>query len=469
MRNRLLTAAFYLLGPLLLPPLISHGVEKGTDGEEVKMQYVPLDWVTLKDLITPADEFSALTDYIPLPNPRNAQGFPCTAERNVVKLDMDGDGVTETELKERNNLVQYTLTYQNGVKSSYQLRVWRADIEATPDGGVAQWRWCYQRAGFMRGQIQNETVILIDDNNNGRYNDYGADAISVGAGNKCAGWLAPLIMLKDKIYELKVDETGLKVWAKEYQGPTGTINLLKGLNFPNYSPAVVRLQCGATLSFITIFPGKKPSIVPVGNYAFVMALFDKRLRARKDALVSTIKVEANKETVLKWGKPFKLEPNPYYDKGGDLVIFTGPGQFQPPTLTFKRLDCPFIKMDDLPLVIGAHEEEYFCLPEPKDVKDSKGNCFPDAAVGGFDMAIIAKKPAPGAKAPQGKVLNRFGNSHVDKWIPINLSGLIEGRQPYWISYGCPLYEYRGLVTVKVSAKSSMFGDLAFEEDVEVGE
>jgi hypothetical protein len=50
-----------------------------------------------------------------------------------------------------------------------------------------------------------------------------------------------------------------------------------------------------------------------------------------------------------------------------------------------------------------------------------------------------------------------------------MSGLVVKSPPWWEKYQCPMYNFRGTVVLKMSAKSSIFGELKFEGEVEVEE
>jgi hypothetical protein len=449
----LLICGCFILNPVL-------GGDKDAEPKEIAFQYVA-DWTVLKNIISPCLEPPEIQDgYIAIPNPHNSKGFRGVAEGTVLKIDSDGDGKLDKDIKKQEEFVTFDIAYGEKLKAKYQMRFWQNGVNYMGEQKIP--RWCYQRGCCMKGQAEGETIFLIDDNNNGLYNDYGEDAIAIGQNPKGAGKLSRFINIKDGIYEITVESTGAKAQLKKSAEPTGKINIEKGLSFPKNTPVSVTLKSGD--KYINIFPGRKENFLPTGEYEFEQAIFDQRLRVRTGSFPK-ITIEAGKETVLKWGGPFKLDLKPSLEASGQLTTFIPPAQYKPPQLITKVVECPFIKMALPTAVIGAQGEEYFGSPE---FKDSKGFCLPDSNIGSFDVAIIAKEPAAGCKTEKGKILNKIGNTFVDTWRKVDMSGLVDKKPSYWDGYyQCPLYDYKGKVSIKVSAKSPLFGDLVFEEEMNI--
>lgn len=416
------------------------------------------DWNAIKEAVTADPKIVDIADsFIPLPNPKDEfnKGFACKASGKVVSLDVDGDGVMERDIKDKENLIAYKLDYGDGQALPYQMRVWQRGTRKTDSGEVVI-IWSFQRACFMRGKTPVETFTLIDDNNNGCYNDFGADAIIIGSG-KQAELLSSVVMVKGKLYELKPERNGAKIALKEYTGPTGKVETLKGLNFPGQKPEQVIITSENNIYF-NVPIQKSLVMVPVGEYWIFSASLGKRAKAKNSRQTAVQVVESkDKPTLLKWGGPFKLSVEPQAVMGGNLVKFIPPADDTPPRLDEgKPLDCPFIRMN-LPKIVGVMGEEYAATP------DADGNIpeLPDPAIKEFKVDITPKKGG-GAKP-----LNKIGNSLVDNWVQIDPSGLMQKATPYWEIYQCPMYNFRGLVVVKVYTKSPVFGDLAFEKEVEV--
>ena len=423
---------------------------------EYKLTY-STDWNFLKKTKTTDPRYYTVRDnYIWLFNEQDKSGFQCVQGDDFIKVDVDGDGQTDKNLRRRDNFVDYKLSYGMN-KNPYRLRIWRREF-----GPKRTVFWLYQRACFMKGRVAGQNFILIDDNNNGRYNDFGADAVLIGK-NKEAGLLSSLIEIKGKYYELKINDVfGNTVQVREYQGPSGKIDVKSKLKLKKLKPSFVTLADKKNDIYLTVSTRKKTSKVPVGNYELYLAVLTDRIRVRHGTL-PIIKVEADQVTTLEWGGPFKLDCEPKVTRGGTIMDFVPPTDSPPTAPEFPRqeLNCPFIKIE-LPDVVGQYGEEYFGDPQ---FKDPAGFCFPDAGVTYFSVEITAEESRRGKK--KKKYFNRIGRYFVDNWRQLDPSGVVEKSIPWWQIYECPLYDYRGPVHIKVWIQSPVFGKIEFEQDLMV--
>ena len=401
-------------------------------------------------------KFYSIENYIWLANLKDKNGFQCITGNDFIKVDTDGDGQIDKTLQSKENLIDYKLDYGT-VQQSYRAKIWQ--VKTMPGQKIF---WYYRRAGFMKGTVEGEPVILIDDNSNGRYNDFGQDALLIGRGKE-AGLLSFLVFIKGKYYEFRAEQSGTSFWLREYQGALGKIDVKSKLNFKKVKPPNFIILANKD-TYLPISTKEKTAVAPVGEYKLYLAVLTDRIRVRHGNL-PLIKIEADQVTVLGWGEPFKLVCEPRLVKGGEVMGFIEPKSNPPtaPEFPNQKLDCPFIKMN-LPKVYGQNGEEYFGDPE---MKDQAGYCFPDIAVTYFNVEISAKETV--GKIKKGKLINKIGKHFVDNWQQLNPSGIVEKRIPWWTIYQCPMNDYRGPVTVKVWIKSGLFGDLIFEQDLMVKE
>ncbi|MFH1230451.1 MAG: hypothetical protein V1709_03025 [Planctomycetota bacterium] len=434
------------------------------------------DWSFLSDVTTPLPIITQIKEnYVTLPNSQNPKGYHCTSEKDKVRLDMDGDYLFDTELKDKENFITYKIKYPNGLPLDYRMRIFsKTSIQSSQTVTRTYPTWYYQRACYMTVKTPLENFTVIDDNNNGYFNDYGKDAIIIGTAGKQAVPLSSIIMVKGKYYNLQVESvleipkdaknipnyTGMVLILTPYNGDTGKIDIMSNFKAPKDSPqtAIIRRDNDAFLQLTN----KGSVVVPTGNYYLVSAVLNKRVHVRGgDKTLG--KVEKDKTLLPKWGSPFKLNLNPYCEKGGDIpIIIQVPDSLSNTTLatyTPKHMDCPFIKMQ-FPTVTGLLGEEYYATDE---FKDDKGLAFPDGGVVFFKVEIRPKDAPPNQKTINATV----GNAYVQKWIPMDLSSQAKQVAPFWEYYRCPIEKYRGKVIVKVSAQSRMFGDLLFEQEVDV--
>ncbi|MDI6732805.1 MAG: hypothetical protein QME51_07095 [Planctomycetota bacterium] len=456
-------------GKILLEPLL-HAQKKDILTEPVDVDLVYSDdWTFLSGVTTPLPVITEINNnYVTLPNPDNPKGFRCTVEQNKARLDMDGDGEYDNDIK-KESFVVWKITYPNELQMNYKMRIFIKG--KSPQGKQV---WAYQRACFITAKTPLGNFTLIDDNNNGYYNDYGKDAIIVDS-TKQAIPLSSIIPVKGKFYKLEVqmnpeisiadkkkpNYTGMSLRLEPYTEDTGKIDLVKNLKPPKDPAQIIVIRKGEDVFFQ--ISGKGESIIPVGDYYLVSAIFSKRVRARSpsqsDKPLTT--VEKDKTTAPVWGGPFKLRTNAYCSKGGEVIYVVPPGHLTAPQYRPKYMECPFIKMD-FPTVVGSLGEEYY---SPDEFKDERGYAFPDAGVGMFNVDIIPKD-APAGQKPLNKTVD---SAHCQKWLPIDLSGIVEKVRPFWETYRCPIEKYRGMVVVKVWTSSSVFGELSFEQEVDVQE
>lgn len=460
-----------LSGIIATISFLTYGADDKSKAKEKQWAEYPMtysdDWKILKDIVTANPQIVDISNnYVPLPNPKDKdkKGYRCGAGGKTASLDTDGDGKLDKELKDKENFIDYRVDYDNnGPALPYRLRVWQRAIRKV---GKDEWpTWAFQRACCMQGKTPIETFTLIDDNNNGYYDDYGEDAVVIGS-SKQAEALSSVIAVKGKLYEFKVDMTGAKISLKEYTGPVGKIDVFKGFNMPNQKPERVVIA-GDNDTYFNVPLQSKMFILPAGEYRLWLASINKRIKVRAGPDATFVKVEESdpkqdkdKLVVLKWGAPFKLLPEPKSERGGTLVKIIPPAQLVAPKRESTPLEFPFIKMD-LPKIIGAAGEEYYAPPEFKGEYDV--GALPDPSIIEFKVEISDKEHK------DAKPLNKIGNPLVDNWIQVDMSGLVVKSPPWWEKYQCPMYNFRGTVVLKMSAKSSIFGELKFEGEVEVEE
>src|SRR5262249_1402225 len=124
----------------------------------------------------------------------------------------------------------------------------------------------YAASGAMVGAIEGVPIQLVDQNNDGVYNEVGVDAIVVGPG-RAASFLSKVVNLKGKLFELEVDATGTQVKTRPCTGKSGTLNLRRGVRLQGDLHAAVVSDSTRTLSF-EVAAAAEGLRVPVGAYTF---------------------------------------------------------------------------------------------------------------------------------------------------------------------------------------------------------
>lgn len=459
--------------PFLLPTVSSETAEPPkSETIEAALNFSD-DWTFLSSITTPLPTIGRVdTGFISLPNDKNPQGYRCSAQQKTVQLDVDGNGSYDNELEKKDNFVTYKIKYQNGVQLNYRMRVFikGASKSIYTDGSTSQPVWAYQRACFLTAKTPLDALVIIDDNNNGYFGDYGQDAIIIGAANKQAIPLSSIIPIKGKFYTIKVEViteipeeskknpkfSGMKLVLTPYTGDMGKIDVTKNLKPPKEKISNIIIKRDTDIFLQLAERGE--TTVPTGEYYLVSAVSGSRIRVRLGEKSFTA-VEKGKTSAPKWGGPFKLEVKPYCEKGGAIIFVQPFTQTTGPAYAPKSKDCPFIKMN-FPALIGSLGEEYYI---PDEFQDEVGNTFPEK-VSSFNVEIKTKNTAS-----EQRTFNKGVSPYTDRWIPIDLSGPLYQKTPFWESYRCPIERYLGPVIVKVWVSGPAFGELISEQEVQVTE
>ena len=251
---------------------------------------------------------------LPLPHEGNgADGKPRPPLRGALRqrtiwIDLDGNGkpggkeVSGVSKVGETNLFSYPVSYADGTAGNYAFK-----LQATKTPG--EFNIIRHCARVARIDKKQHTVVLIDDNGNGLYNDLGCDAILID--QQPVTFLGRQIYLNDKLYELLVHAGGTMIEIRpvaHYQA--GSVDLFKAFEYPqkaqNLRIHTVIVQ-GKDCAF-SFNPQQRVRPLPVGAYDMVFALLE-RSTERIYVLPgeqTSFQVAANQETTVKWGGPIKM-------------------------------------------------------------------------------------------------------------------------------------------------------------------
>jgi hypothetical protein len=214
-------------------------------------------------------------------------------EANRITVDTNGDGKVDQVVKGEEGTVTLQLSYAGGEKSAYTVRLFG-------DGSGA---WSYDRWGYMTGKVHGTTLVLVDENANGFYNEAGKDRMVVGDGAQ-AHPLSPIVNLAGKLYELTIEPSGARVHTRPYTGEVGVLDLAS------------KFESKAKLVSAVVKSGKncfdvagKPITVPAGEYALFSGVVSSapQLAHLKRGGMAPFVVEAGKTTTLEWGMPVAIQ------------------------------------------------------------------------------------------------------------------------------------------------------------------
>ena len=227
--------------------------------------------------------------------------FATKLDGTRLSIDTDGDGETDTKAEGKEALI--TLIAKKGDKElPYSIRLQSA----------AGWRFTV--SGAMVGKINGVKVQLIDQNLNGSYADFGADAMIVGRG-KTACYLSRVANIGGQLFELSIAEDGTAIEYSPYTGDRGTLHLGNCKTNAKVLGAVVRSKDHAhSFELSGALAGLQ---VPAGTYEVIggeIGLGQNRVKFDRGRSAD-ITVPKGKTTEVAWGGPVTAEFA--YQRAGD--------------------------------------------------------------------------------------------------------------------------------------------------------
>jgi hypothetical protein len=229
----------------------------------------------------------------------------------LLAIDVDGDQMYKGPMENLNldeaagryGPTMAIVKYPDGVKMYYGFHVY------PPPQGSTDGRWAVERAGAMAGKLAGENVLLIDDNSNGVYDDYGVDCIVIGT--KPPAPLGQMLLLGGEVCHLKVSPAGTQVFLAKYAGKTGKLDLASGYSPPPGTKLASAVVAAGTKCFDLAADEKNPAAaIPEGTYELASGSLRKpgmevpMLKGR----MQPIEVKADAAAAApKWGAPFTVD------------------------------------------------------------------------------------------------------------------------------------------------------------------
>lgn len=227
--------------------------------------------------------------------------FKTKLEGTRLLVDTDGDGVTDVTADGKTAFLTLRGKTRDGKPSSYSVRL-------ANDKG-----WKFAPGGYLQTTLHGTQIRLIDQDDNGRFDDVGKDAMIVGSGD-VATYYSEVVAVGNRLYSLRLDPTTLT--ATPFDGPTGKLHLTcttKG----KVLAAVVR-SADLRYSF-DMAKAADGMPVPVGAYTLVtgkLGLGESRV-AMQTGKSKPILVPKDETRQVCWGGPIRAEFE--YQRLGDKV------------------------------------------------------------------------------------------------------------------------------------------------------
>lgn len=254
----------------------------------------------------PKETFSAIASEIPIAH-AGGSGFHAEIDGTALAVDTNADGKLDTKAKGAKAYLILQGKNASGHDFTYAVRM-------VNEGG-----WKYASSTVMAGRVKGVDVRLIDQDNNGRFDDFGKDAMIVGNGD-AASYLSRVVNLGGSLYSIEVSADGAQVTATPYEGDAGTLNLRDGFTTQGTLGSAVVNSTSGDYSF-NLADAKQGMLVPAGEYAIEYGTVTSgaetvRIRPGK---MKPLAVTKDATAAPKWGGPIKAEFT-YTHENGVLTI-----------------------------------------------------------------------------------------------------------------------------------------------------
>jgi hypothetical protein len=286
-------AALFMLGAAALPA--------APTGEEVEAKLshrAHEKW----DFVLPAEKWHAVGDELKLPGNRIFAVERVGPQK--LKVDTDGDGKLDSEVKGQDGFLTLR-TRGDKSATKYSVRI--------KNVGAAKWEW--STGSSMTGKVDGVLVHVFDQDGNGRYDDFGIDALAVGS-DKSGCLLSRVVQIKGKLHHLEITDDGVHVVTRPFEGPTGTIDAVSEFKGKGkLSTAVFR---SGDLAF-QVISKRKSVTIPVGDYEFVSGRISKGSShaSLRRGRMANVTVSEGGDTTVAWGADVKGEFN--FSQTGDQI------------------------------------------------------------------------------------------------------------------------------------------------------
>lgn len=260
------------------------------------------------DVILPSESWRPVSS---LDVPHDGEhGFHAEKDGLSLSVDTNADGVLDKKIKGTKGFLVLKGKHVDGSALHYGIRV-----------RLAGNRYEYSASGAMTGSVRGVSLKLIDQNNNGIYNEYGVDAMVVGK-SKAACFLSSIVNLKGELYELSVAEDGQEVTTTPWTGETGTLNLRKGLRIPGKLRSAVVSSDGHDRAMSFQLAGNPNGLkVPVGSYRLTGGFAEKGgdTAMLRHGVMEALEVSHDSVTAPTWGAPLVAEFD-FTRDGGEVTV-----------------------------------------------------------------------------------------------------------------------------------------------------
>ena len=286
----------------ILPAAILLGIHSSASAGIVELTYKTYrDW----DLVLPKESFARVSGDFRFPE-SSSSVFKTRLDGAALRVDKDGNGKMEAVIEGKEGLVTLRGKTPTGDKFLYALR-----FRKTNSG------WIYAASGAALGMIDGQKVRIIDQNNNGRYDDYGADAMVIGQGRH-ATFLSRVINVRGKLYSIDVSTGGQSLTFEPYSGARGTLDMTTRFATKGKLLSAIVRSTDGTHSFNMV---GGPIEIPAGHYELYQGKIGvgRNLVTFSKGGVAPIKVEPGAKRSVAFGEPVNIKFN-YVRQPGRVIM-----------------------------------------------------------------------------------------------------------------------------------------------------
>lgn len=271
---------------------------EGEDVTEAPAQTATLGYKSLKrwDIVVPNELWSPVEKSIPIPHAGGSGFLVEQTGQMKLRVDANGDGRLDTDVRGSSGFLNLRAKDEDGTGFTYAVRF-------VMEGG----KYRFAPSGAMFGKVGGSTIKVIDRNGNGRYDDYGQDAIVVG-GTSGASLLSRVINADGELYTFDISPDGTKVEYRPYTGPTATVDMTSK---HGCSGDLVSAVIGDRKDdhYFNAARGKGAMKVPAGDYELVYgfaARGQETVQIRGGKMLA-VKLNQGDSRVVEWGGPIVAE------------------------------------------------------------------------------------------------------------------------------------------------------------------
>ncbi|MCP3915895.1 MAG: hypothetical protein GY711_10090 [bacterium] len=257
-------------------------------------QTVSLKYRALKnfDSVLPRETWTNVTDRIAI-----GDGFDVHQQGPLkLRVDTNGDGKLDADVKGNSGYLRLVGKTDDGETFAYGTR-----FKITGD------HYSFAASGAMCGKLNGISIQVIDQNNNGIYNDFGQDALVVGRA-KGATFLSRVVNADGELFQIELSEDGSELSYEPFEGETATLDMTGSHDSRGKLVSAVISNRGGEHHF-NVARERGAMQVPAGDYRFVFGFLKK---GEETAQVRTgkmgpLKLAAGSEREVEWGGPVVAE------------------------------------------------------------------------------------------------------------------------------------------------------------------